>query len=118
VLAKVLNVFRMCQILFPRVFVVVFLVVVYLILVLVVAMVSWTVTKIRQLQTFRCTNRELCEADCAAAIQIIDIEDLLRDSVLLGLWYVGRGLVFEAVGFNYVVRCPQAVRVVVVEVKE
>ncbi len=74
-----LNVLRMYQIFLPGILIVVLLVVVDLVLVLVVAVMSWAVSEVGQLDTLRVTYCELCKRDSSVLIAIIE-RDNPRDS--------------------------------------
>lgn len=113
-----LDIFRMNQVFLFRVLIVIFLEMVNLILVLVIAVMSGTVTKIRQFDALRVTYRKLCEGDRPTLIAIVEREDLLYSLVLVVLRDVVRAFVFEAVGFEDVFGCPFVTTVVVVEVEE
>lgn len=117
-LAEVLDVLGVCQVLFPRVFVMVFLPVVDFVFVLVVTVVSGAEAEVGKCEAFGNTYSVLCIGDGAAAVRVEEIEDLVHGVFLLLCADVPRGLVLEAVCLEDVVARPLVAAVIVMKVEE
>lgn len=113
-----LDIFGMCQVLFPCVLVVKALKMMDLVLVLVVAVMSWPETQIRKREPLCDADGVFGEGDGVTPVPVEEFYYAFDGGVLVGLRDVFGGDVLEAVGFGEVVRSPGVAAVVVVEVEE
>lgn len=118
VFAEMFNVFRVRQVFFARILVVVFLPVVDFVLVLIIAVVAGAETEVGQGEAFGDADGVFGVGDCAAAVGVEEFEDFGYGGVFLGRGDGARGFVEQAVGFGDVVARPLVAAVVVVEVEE
>lgn len=114
-----LNVLRVGEVLLLDVVAAVVLFkVVDLVLVLVVAVVAGPEAEVGQAEAARGAYRVFGKRNGAGAVGVVEFEHLLHDVVFLLLRDVACGFVEQAVRLLDVVRGPEAVAVVVVEVEE
>ena len=114
VFAEVLDVFRVDEVFWSRILVVVFLEVVDFIFVFVVAVMAWAEAEIGEFDSLCFADGVFGKGDGSALVPVVEFDDSLDCFVLLFLCDVFRALVFEAVGFEDVFGRPIVARVVVV----